>query len=278
MATTGLGTYATTLVTTGTSTPPEPALRKCDPNGLEPFENRDTALGTIKVVEDKLNGDFPERWTGKVYWQLEFKMEIPPPEKVNGQVVKKKAECFSCIIKDVKATFVVFNSNDNQDNLAKSLQKALNEELGVLFNGSKNQPYMGSPGLVHGVSATALMGPMNFPEIHTDNPAAAQSPANNRVRFRLEPSVTPETDNHSKFVSWECKVPGVDNLNAAQIGSLLNAAQAAVIEHNSQWQITPGGTFNLPIPAFPGVDHTRGQEGFAEMAVNPAPGAVCDIP
>lgn len=90
--------------------------------------------------------------------------------------------------------------------------------------------------------------------------------------------MTPETDNHSKFVSWECKVPGVDNLNAAQIGSLLNAAQAAVIEHNSQWQITPGGTFNLPIPAFPGVDHTRAQEGFAEMAVNPAPGAVCDIP
>ncbi|MBN8458142.1 MAG: hypothetical protein J0M04_09900 [Verrucomicrobia bacterium] len=93
----------------------------------------------------------------------------------------------------------------------------------------------------------------------------------------MTPTVTSEDDNHGKFVMWKCELTGVDPLDAAQSGSLSSAVQAAVNEHNNQWKISPGGTVALPALAFPALAKLRAQEGFAEWARNPAPGAVCNI-
>jgi hypothetical protein len=284
-------TYTTTwdpeTGTEQTTEPPtvpwESALAKTDPERLTGKSSEGTPVGTIIAVEnkgDQQNPDYQERFTGTVKWVIHFDMNVPPPEKLtNGEAVQKKMECFACLVENVKLSLKVESSDQS---LASQIQKSMNEMLGTLFNNDDKKPYMGSPGLVHGVSATAVLDNTQQPVINTDNPApkaSAQIPAN-LVRFNLVAVVQPPDDNHSKHIDWQCSVPGVTDPIAAQRDALKQAAQAAVREWRNNWQISPGGTFDLPAPVFPTPaesenDWTRQQQGFAGWAQNPADGDTC---
>ena len=270
--------WETTESSTDTTAPnpaPEPALRKEPATGAEQKIEDGAAMGTV-LVRDKAQ-PLIIKWEGKVFWHLETKLEIPPPETVDGQWVPKKLECFSCTANAQLSLKVVQAQGQPDDTMAKAITRYLNKQLGSHFNGDPQKPYVAAGPLVNGVSAAALLNQSNgLVEIATDNPPDRSSPPNLPLRLKLTPTVVPPDNCHSKGVGWTSEAIGFPD-KALIIDGLTGAAASAVEEVDPQLELK---SFAVPDnPQFtPPTDVERSQLGLGGMAVNPKPGDTCHLP